>query len=324
MTQKFDVEANVEEIRGLEPPLIKKWALDKVLAAYERKEAEYPVMAGLYHFTTRDETTGQKHYDRNALVDWARIRFDVELSVDDLRNKQADEIFATLVAASKKYQARAEQALVEVRNKLDQTGGAHNGQLASLADWMKNNYQIELDAGELNGLDRENLERRLTGAVEDRFRPEIRSMERSLVLQLLDTQWKDHLLAMDHLRSSVGLRSYAQVDPKVEYRREGMRIFERMWDSIGDSVTDLAFRVEQLDPQSIASTWTDSRASHESMSPGPATAMQSDQQQAIQNSENVKIEPIRNRGEVVGRNDPCPCGSGKKYKQCCMRKGAAT
>jgi preprotein translocase subunit SecA len=146
-------------------------------------------------------------------------------------------------------------------------------------------------------------------------------MERSLVLQLLDTAWKEHLLAMDHLRQSVGLRGYAQVDPKVEYRREGMRIFEQMWEAIGDHVTDLVFRVEQLDERFVGSTWVDSQASHESLSGGPQGMESSDQQQAIQNSENAKIEPIRNRGEVVGRNDPCPCGSGKKYKQCCMRKG---
>ena len=66
-------------------------------------------------------------------------------------------------------------------------------------------------------------------AVEDRFRPEMRRMERTLLLQILDTAWKDHLLAMDHLRHSVGLRGYAQVDPKVEYKREGMRIYEQMW-----------------------------------------------------------------------------------------------
>ena len=84
-------------------------------------------------------------------------------------------------------------------------------------------------------------------AVEDRYRPEIRRMERQLVLQILDTAWKDHLLAMDHLRSSVGLRGYAQVDPKVEYKREGMRTFELMWTAVGERVTDLIFRMEQLD-----------------------------------------------------------------------------
>ena len=104
---------------------------------------------------------------------------------------------------------------------------------------------------------------RLTMAVEDRFRPEIRRMERSLVLQILDTAWKDHLLAMDHLRSSVGLRGYAQVDPKVEYKREGMRIFEQMWTSVDERVTDLIFRMEQLDEDFVGSTWVESEAIHE-------------------------------------------------------------
>ena len=70
----------------------------------------------------------------------------------------------------------------------------------------------------------------MASAVEDKYRPEMQKLERALLLQLLDTAWKDHLLVMDHLRSSVGLRGYAQVDPKVEYKREGMRIFEQMWD----------------------------------------------------------------------------------------------
>ena len=111
--------------------------------------------------------------------------------------------------------------------------------------------------------DAERLERHLTAAVEDRYRPEMRRMERALVLQLLDTAWKDHLLAMDHLRSSVGLRGYAQIDPKVEYKREGMRIFEQMWTSVGERVTDLIFRMEQLDESFVGSTWKESEAIHQ-------------------------------------------------------------
>ena len=66
-------------------------------------------------------------------------------------------------------------------------------------------------------------------AIDDRYRPEMRRMERMLLLQIVDTAWKDHLLVMDRLRSSVGLVGYAQVDPKVEYKREGMKLFEQMW-----------------------------------------------------------------------------------------------
>jgi preprotein translocase subunit SecA len=173
-------------------------------------------------------------------------------------------------------------------------------------------------------LDREELERHLVNAVEDRFRPEIRRMERSLLLQVVDTAWKDHLLAMDHLRSAVGLVGYAQVDPKVEYKREGMKQFDQMWDSIGQRVTDLIFRMEQLDEEFVGSTWVETSAVHEQAAGTSEIARQ--QQSAIQASQSsgaVKVEPIRNRGERVGRNEPCPCGSGKKYKNCCMRNRQA-
>ena len=144
-------------------------------------------------------------------------------------------------------------------------------------------------------------------------------MERELVLQLLDAAWKEHLLTMDHLRSSVGLRGYAQVDPKVEYKREGMRAFEQMWDAIGERVTDLIFRMEQLDEGFVGSTWTGAEAVHREATPASEIAAQ--QQAAIDGTQtDHKPQPIRNRQQRVGRNDPCPCGSGKKYKNCCMRK----
>jgi len=155
-------------------------------------------------------------------------------------------------------------------------------------------------------------------AVEERYRPEIRRMERSLVLQILDTAWKDHLLAMDHLRSGVGLRGWAQVDPKVEYKREGMRTFELMWGAIGERVTDLIFRMEQLNEDFIGSTWTEGKAIHEE---APSAAEMTNQDGVDEGQSDRKPEPIRNREVRVGRNEPCPCGSGKKFKNCCMRKG---
>ena len=150
----------------------------------------------------------------------------------------------------------------------------------------------------------------------------MRRMERALVLQLLDTAWKDHLLAMDHLRSSIGLRGYAQVDPKVEYKREGMKLFEGMWTSTGERVTDLIFRMEQLDEGFVGSTWTEAEARHDDATGAGAIAQQ--QQAAIDGTQvDHKPEPIRHRQARVGRNDPCPCGSGKKFKNCCMRKRKA-
>ena len=93
-----------------------------------------------------------------------------------------------------------------------------------------------------------------------------------------------------------------------------------MWTSVGERVTDLIFRMEQLDEGFVGSTWSETAAIHEE-APSP-TDISQQQQAAIDGSQGPtrKIEPIRNRGERVGRNDPCPCGSGKKYKNCCMRK----
>ena len=192
----------------------------------------------------------------------------------------------------------------------------------SLSYWLSDNLQYDLPRDEIARMDRHQLEQRLTNVIEDRFRPEMRRMERVLLLQIVDSTWKDHLLVMDHLRSSVGLKGYAQMDPKVEYKREGMRLFESMWKSIFEKSTDLIFKMEQLDEDFVGSTWVETSARHDDAQSTSDIARE--QQAAIDNTQGGdKIDPIRNRGQRVGRNDPCPCNSGKKYKNCCLRKTPA-
>jgi preprotein translocase subunit SecA len=194
--------------------------------------------------------------------------------------------------------------------------------LQMLSGWLHDHLQVQLSPEDIGRLKRDELEQKLVGAVEDRFHPEMRRMERIVLLQIADAAWKDHLLAMDHLRSSIGLSGYAQLDPKVEYKREGMRLFDLMWTGLGERATDLIFRMEQLDEEFVGSTWVETAARHDEAQ-APAQ-MSSEQEAAIQSSQGeVHIETIRHRGERVGRNDPCPCGSGKKYKQCCMRKASS-
>jgi preprotein translocase subunit SecA len=160
---------------------------------------------------------------------------------------------------------------------------------------------------------------------DDRYRPEMRAMERSLVLNMLDSSWKDHLYAMDHLRAGIGLVGYAQVDPKTEYKRQGMKIFEEMWDGVQIKVTDLIFRMEEAADSFAEAILQTSEASHAqaerpTAAPAASDGIRAQQDQAIANSQQTKkVDPIRNRRPNVGRNDPCPCGSGKKYKNCCMR-----
>jgi len=151
----------------------------------------------------------------------------------------------------------------------------------------------------------------------DAPRDEMKRMERAVLLQILDNAWKDHLLAMDHLRSSVGLRGYAQVDPKVEYKREGMRTFDLMWKGIDERVVDIVYRIEQVEEDALRSTWHETAAIH-----ADASSVALDQPADAggppeQRGETGPVEPIRNVGQKVGRNDPCPCGSGRKFKNCC-------
>jgi len=163
----------------------------------------------------------------------------------------------------------------------------------------------------------------LWNAFDARHRPEMRRMERSLLLNQLDTTWKNHLLAMDHLRSGIGLASYAQIDPKTEYKRVGMKEFDNMWEGLSDKTTDIVFRMEDDEELANESVYVIGQLIHEAAPQhrAPETSMQGQQQSAISNSQQSekKQEPIRNRGDKVGRNDPCPCGSGKKYKNCHMR-----
>ena len=105
----------------------------------------------------------------------------------------------------------------------------------------------------------------------------------------------------------------------MEYKREGMKQFERMWQSIGQRVTDLIFKMENLSEEFVSRTWSEANAVHEQAASMSDIAQQ--QQAAIDGMQgDQKLEPIRRVGAKIGRNDPCPCGSGKKHKNCCMKK----
>ena len=272
---KFGIELELDEVSQLETSSFIALVHERARQAYDDRESEYPVLAGLYRFSARDRS-GQKHgFRREELVEWAKRRFDVDLSLDDLRNKQRDEIRQLLLEHSRQNNVRANELAAEAHDRVDalfsEAGHSitlgqltgNNGKLDDLSSWLRDSCQCELSSEDLASLDRDEALRRVSQAVEDRYRPEIRRMERALLLQILDQAWKDHLLTMDHLRSSVGLRGYAQIDPKVEYKREGMRMFETMWTSAGNYVTDLIFKMEQLDEGFVGSTWVETEARHD-------------------------------------------------------------
>ncbi len=136
---------------------------------------------------------------------------------------------------------------------------------------------------------------KLTGA--DGFR----HLERVVMLQTVDGMWKDHLLSMDHLKEGIGLRGYAQQNPLIVYKKEGFELFQEMISRIKDEIVSILFRIQISEPEKIEDL-----------------KKPKDQKLIFSGGdESVSKKPVKREEGKIGRNDPCPCGSGKKYKKCC-------
>jgi len=186
-------------------------------------------------------------------------------------------------------------------------------------------FHLELEQQELLKMKQEELREalleRAKAFYEEKERllgPELmRDLEKFLLLQTLDSHWKDHLLNIDYLKEGIGLRGYAQKDPLVEYKREGYEMFVQMLQRVKEDATAKLFAVEVAKEEEVPPL---ERALGQRVflihggAPPPPPAP---------TAEEVTMPrprtPVRRKGRKIGRNDPCPCGSGKKYKHCCGR-----
>jgi len=134
--------------------------------------------------------------------------------------------------------------------------------------------------------------------------------ERAIMLQSLDVHWREHLAALDHLRQGIHLRGYAQKNPKQEYKREAFELFAMMLDAIKREVTQVLMTVQVRSEQDVE------LAEAPPPAPGNVQYHHSGYDEALGRSTDEEHKPFVRDGQKVGRNDPCPCGSGKKYKQC--------
>ncbi len=142
--------------------------------------------------------------------------------------------------------------------------------------------------------------------------------EKSVMLQVLDNSWKEHLSAMDYLRQGIHFRGYAQKDPKQEYKREAFEMFTSLLEHIKYEVIGILFKVQvkqEADVQAIDQQMQAPREMHFDHAAAPALDV-FEQQPELADQEKQAEQPFIREGAKVGRNDPCPCGSGKKYKQC--------
>ena len=130
-----------------------------------------------------------------------------------------------------------------------------------------------------------------------------------ILLKMVDDHWKDHLLGMDHLREGIGLRGYGQKNPLDEYKKEGFSMFEEMIGIVKTQTISTLMRVQVASPEEIDEMERVQQLKREEMAKsvtdGPAVG--------------EGLTPV-SKGKKVGRNAPCPCGSGKKYKRCCGKK----
>jgi preprotein translocase subunit SecA len=187
--------------------------------------------------------------------------------------------------------------------------------LAGLNEGFYHQFNLRLDvkSEEIEGMRPEGLSdvviERIVKAYEEKERrfgpPMLRQLEKIILLQTIDTLWKDHLLNMDHLKEGIGLRGYGQKNPLQEYQKEGYDMFEDMNHRVQEDVVQKLFTVE---------------LARESAAPQIALEQPSPQRMVLSHGNDPiaarPVTPKKRDGDKVGRNDLCPCGSGKKYKRC--------
>ncbi len=308
---------------SLEDPLMRIFAGERVRAIMERlklPEGE-PIEAGM---VTRSIETAQRKVEgrnfdiRKQLLEYDDVANDqrkvlyaqrndvleansISESVNNLRDAAAADLFRNYVPAE------------SVEEQWDIPGL----QQALLSDWQLHLPLVDMLEAEPNLTDEDLLERVLQAAREV-YDGKIAlvgqeswsQFERSIMLQSIDTHWREHLSALDYLRQGIHLRGYAQKNPKQEYKREAFQLFSGMLDRIRDDVVRVLMTVRVQSAEQVE------QAEAEAAQPHVQNVQYHHADEVPQEAASGGQEPTRNVVPKVGRNDPCPCGSGKKYKQC--------
>jgi preprotein translocase subunit SecA len=314
---------------SLEDPLLRIFASDRVASIMQR--LNMPEGEAIEHpWVTRAIENAQRKVEAR--------NFDIRkqlLEYDDVANDQRRVI----------YQQRNE--LLESHNisdtitamrgdVLDHLVGLHippdsieeQWDVPGLEKALASEYQLQLPLQEWlekeSELHEENLSQRVTEIANKHYQGKVDKVgvdimhqyERAVMLQSLDTHWREHLAALDHLRQGIHLRGYAQKNPKQEYKREAFDLFATMLEEIKSEVTQILMMVQIRSEQQVEA------ASEVPRSPTNMQYHHSTYEKALGEDEDSSKDgqethqPFVRQGGKVGRNDPCPCGSGKKYKQC--------
>ncbi|MCZ8436514.1 preprotein translocase subunit SecA [Achromobacter xylosoxidans] len=311
---------------SLEDSLMRIFAGDRVRAIMERlklPEGE-PIEAGMV--TRSIETAQRKVEGRN---------FDIRkqlLEYDDVANDQRKVLYSqrneVLEAASvgAMVENLRDAAVVDLFNTyVPPESVEEQWDIPALQKALEADWQIHLPLTEMlekeASLTDEDLRERVVAAARDVYQAKVDQVgteswsqfERSIMLQAIDTHWREHLSALDYLRQGIHLRGYAQKNPKQEYKREAFELFSGMLDRIRDDVVRVLMTVRVQSSEQVEQAEAEAAQSHVQN----VQYHHSDYDEALaQSADDTGAQPVRNALPKVGRNDPCPCGSGKKYKQC--------
>jgi preprotein translocase subunit SecA len=255
------------------------------------------------------------------------------LEYDDVMNKQREAVYRLRRRILEGLEGRnyIERVIEEIVDSLlarfcPEEADPEDWESTALATEYRSYFGLRVeDLGvDWDAISLPDLEKRLVTGAREHYADRVEQfgeesfarLERFLLLDTVDRQWKDHLLALDHLREGIGLRAYGQRNPLVEYKRESYALFEDMWERIEDHVVKFLYHaepVENLEHRRQGVTTT--------MSHPEAQALKASHEQQERAANTPVGQPaapttVRRKQPKVGRNDPCPCGSGKKYKKC--------
>jgi preprotein translocase subunit SecA len=316
---------------SLEDPLLRIFASDRVAAIMER--LKMPEGEAIEHrWVTRSIENAQRKVEarnfdiRKHLLEYDDVANDQRKVIYQQRNEllESSDISATLDAMRADVlngfvsQHIPPGSLEEQWDPagLEKTLEAELHLKAPVQQWLKEEPDLEDTVLRTRLVDaaRRLYEDKVAG-VESQA---MRQYERAIMLQSVDTHWREHLAALDHLRQGVHLRSYAQKNPTQEYKREAFELFSMMLESIKSEVTKLLMTVQIRSSEALAAAEEldvpkNVQYQHAEYAGGDV-AVEAGEDGGVAVAE--RTQPFVRPGEKVGRNDPCPCGSGKKYKQC--------
>ncbi|MDD5195027.1 MAG: preprotein translocase subunit SecA [Candidatus Omnitrophica bacterium] len=242
------------------------------------------------------------------------------LEYDNVMNKQREVIYAQRqdILANSSIKEEIIEMLDEVIEKNIPLYFQEEKNILGLNYWLKEKFDLDNTAGSLEEKSAEEaitmLEQKVKEAYEAREQAfgasAMREMEKAVALSVVDSRWKEHLLIMDSLKEGIHLRGYAQTDPLVEYQKESYNAFNEMIASIKEGIVDLVFKAKLIQQQEATTVFSETPKNfiHSQYSP-----LEKKETPPPQKSQAAGLH----KEEKVGRNEPCPCGSGKKYKKCC-------